>query len=246
MPAWSARPVKSKRHRPCGQMLSATPMAASIGASARPCSTCSSTNAPIRPSRSSSGPSRLGSAPAARHRRGQRDPVVVAEAAGGAGFDGPGHQAAPQARHPEPGALLLGEDRDGHGPFGIKVPGFQLGHGGQRGRDPERSVVAPAVGDRIQVAAGDDGILPGRVPRTPPGPQVAVAVLFHGQAEAVRLAGEPGPALGVGRGPGVAAVAGGPRVAAQRLQLPPQLGEAHCSAIGTRTPRWVATSAASS
>src|SRR5438034_858109 len=124
-------------------MLSATPMAAPIGASARPCSTCSSTNAPSRASRSSSGPSRLGSAPAA--------------------------------------------------------------------------VVAPAVGDRVQVAAGDDGILPTRVPRTPPGPQVAVTVLFHGQAEAVRLAGEPVPAPGVGRGPGVAAVAGGPRVAAQRL-----------------------------
>ena len=65
VPAWSGRPAKSKRHRPCGQIPSATPIAAPSGARARPCSTCSSTNAPNRASRSSSGPIRLASQPAA-------------------------------------------------------------------------------------------------------------------------------------------------------------------------------------
>ena len=188
------------------------------------------------------GSDQAGVAARGGHRRGQRDAVVVAEGAGRTGFDGPGHQAAPQAGHPEAGALFLGEDGDCHGPFGIKVPGLQLGHGGQRGRHPERSVVSPAVGDRIQVAAGDDGVLPGRAP---PGPQVAVAVLLRGQAESVRLAGEPGAAFGVRRGPGVAAVAAR-GVTTDRFKLPPELGKAHCSAMGTRTPRWVATSAARS
>ena len=43
VPAWSARPVKSSRHRPCGQIASAMPTAAPSPASALPCSTCSST-----------------------------------------------------------------------------------------------------------------------------------------------------------------------------------------------------------
>ena len=38
----------------------------------------------------------------------------------------------------------------------------------------------------------------------------------------------------------------GSRVAADRFQLPPELREAHWPAMGTRTPRWVATSAARS
>ena len=40
VPAWSPRPVKSNRQRPCGQIALATPTGTS---SARPCSMCSST-----------------------------------------------------------------------------------------------------------------------------------------------------------------------------------------------------------
>ena len=64
VPAWSARPVKSSRQRPCGQMPSAIPTAAPSPSSALPCSMCSSTNAPRLASRSSSAPSRAGSSPA--------------------------------------------------------------------------------------------------------------------------------------------------------------------------------------
>ena len=106
------------------------------------------------------GSEQAGVAARGRHRRGQRDAVVVAQRAGGGRVDDPGDEAAAQAGDPEAGAFFLGEDRDSHGPFGIKVPDLQLVHGGQRGHDPERSVVTPAVRDRIQVAAGDDGAGP--------------------------------------------------------------------------------------
>ena len=64
------------------------------------------------------------------------------------------------------------------------------------------------------------------------------------EAELFRLAGEPGAALRVGRGPGVATVTAGPGIAAERFQRPPEVGEAHPRAMGTRTPRSVATVAA--
>ena len=80
---------------------------------------------------------------------------------------------------------------------------------------------------------------------------------FTGQAERRGLTGEPGPAGGVGRGPGETAVAAGPRVAAQPLEPAPEFGErrgvsspgagtGHVPAMGTRTPRWTATAEASS
>ena len=66
VPAWLASPWKEHRQRPCGQIAVATPTGAGPSASHRPCSTCSSTNAPMRASRSSSRPSPSGSRPAAR------------------------------------------------------------------------------------------------------------------------------------------------------------------------------------
>ncbi len=64
VPAWFASPVKSSRQRPCGQMEVATPTGAPRSTSARPCSMCSSTKVPMRPSRSGSAPRPDGSAPA--------------------------------------------------------------------------------------------------------------------------------------------------------------------------------------
>ena len=196
------------------------------------------------------GADRAGVVARGAHRLGQRDAVVVAEGPGGVRLDGPGNQTAPQARNAKPSAFFLGKDGNYHRPFGIKVPVFQYFYGGQRGRDAERSVVAPAVGNRIKVATGDDGVSPGIASRVsggcwvPPGPQVAVVIGFHGQAEFGGLRGEPGAALRVGRGPGIAAIAAGPGVAAERFELAPEIGETHSRAIGTRTPRSVATVAA--
>ena len=66
VPAWLPCPVNRNRHRPCATMPVATPIAAPVGASSVPCSTCSSTNAPIPAIRSGSGPTRSGSNPAER------------------------------------------------------------------------------------------------------------------------------------------------------------------------------------
>lgn len=64
VPAWLASPRKSNRQRPCGQMAEAMPTGSPVRSRARPCSTWSSTNAPIRASRSGSGPMVPGSYPA--------------------------------------------------------------------------------------------------------------------------------------------------------------------------------------
>ena len=58
------RPVRSSRQRPCGQIALATPTGASRSTSARPCSTCSSTNVPIRRSGLVVAPERAGVEPA--------------------------------------------------------------------------------------------------------------------------------------------------------------------------------------
>ena len=65
VPAWLASPVKSSRHRPCGQMSLPTATGWSRSTRARPCSTCSSTKLPIRRRASSSRPIWCGSRPAA-------------------------------------------------------------------------------------------------------------------------------------------------------------------------------------
>ena len=66
VPAWLASPGTSTRQRPCGQMSLPTPTEWPRSTRCRPCSTCSSTNAPIRASVSSSRPRMAGSRPARR------------------------------------------------------------------------------------------------------------------------------------------------------------------------------------
>ena len=71
VPAWSARPVKSIRHRPCGQIDPATPTGAFIPSSALPCSMCSSTKAAIRETILGVRPDRVGVQASLGHRVGQ-------------------------------------------------------------------------------------------------------------------------------------------------------------------------------
>ena len=97
-------------------------------------------------------------APGGGHRRGQRVAVVVGEGPRGLRVDGAGDQAAAQAGNAKPSAFFLGEQGKHDGPFGIKVFIFKHFHGGQRGHHAERSVVAPAIRDRVQMAAGRDGV----------------------------------------------------------------------------------------
>ena len=111
-PAWLASPVKSKRQRPWGQISLARPTAASRCTRSRPCSTCSSTKQPTRPSQSA-GPGR-GSRPGGRHRVEQGYAAAVAQLAGGRRARRTGGQPRAQAGHAEARPLLLGEGRDDH------------------------------------------------------------------------------------------------------------------------------------
>ncbi len=74
VPAWLASPRKSNRHRPCGRMALAMPTRSPDRSRARPCSTCSSTKAPMRARRSGSAPMASGSYPAASMARGRLVP----------------------------------------------------------------------------------------------------------------------------------------------------------------------------
>ena len=81
VPAWLASPGKSIRHRPCGQMSVPIATGWPRSISPRPCSTCSSTKAPIRRSASGSGPIAAGSRPARAQGVGHRDAVGVGQPA---------------------------------------------------------------------------------------------------------------------------------------------------------------------
>jgi hypothetical protein len=269
VPAWLASPRKSKRQRPCGQMADAMPTRSPDRSRARPCSTWSSTKAPMRASRSGSGPMPSGSyppfgvgtdavrvVPGGLHGLRERDAVAVGQAVGL--FDGERARGEPgaDAGEAEAGALLVSEVDDAQRPGELRSPAAQLVQGREGGDDAEGAVEGSAVGDGVQVGAGDDGVPGGRV--TEPGPLVAVAVDLVGQPARLGLLPEPGPAVGVGAGPGVAPVAAGGGAAADRQQLRPHAVEAHASPpscasgvaspsrIGTRTPRSPATVSAMS
>ena len=64
VPAWSARPAISSRHRPWGQILVPTATERSRSIRPRPCSTCNSTKSPMRAMRCGSAPTIRGSRPA--------------------------------------------------------------------------------------------------------------------------------------------------------------------------------------
>ena len=171
VPAWSARPPNSRRHRPCGQIAVATPTGAggpaSGATSQRPCSTCSSTKTAIEPGQ-------LGAAEGRRVERHTRAVVrlrdgharPVGEGQSPRGVEGTGGEPGTQAGHAETGALLLDEHRDAQRAYRREPTGAQDVDGGERRDDPERTVERAAVGHRVEVAAGDD---PRVAPRRRPG-----------------------------------------------------------------------------
>ncbi len=173
-----------------------------------------------------------GVVPGAFHRVGQPHPVGVAQLVRGVPVEHAGGEPGADAGDAEPGALLVAEvdDRQRTGELGAARAEFV--EGGEGGDHAERAVVGAAVGDGVQVRAGDDGVPGLRV--TEPGPLVAVAVGLEGQAAGPGLVLEPGPALGVGGVPGVPAVAAGGGGAAHGEQLRPHRIEAlgHSSPIG--------------
>ena len=186
--AWCRRgrraPRRSSRHRPCGQIDAATPTGGAASRSARPCSTCSSTNVPTRRSASSSRPSTsrvvAGGATSprpssCRRRRSGRARGRVERA---------GEQPGPGAGDAEPGALLVGEAGDAHRSAGAAPPGRSRSSAANADTTPERAVEgaavrAPSPGGCRRRARGrrrpgppstPTGCRPGRSRRPGPGP----------------------------------------------------------------------------
>ena len=238
VPAWSARPARSSRQRPCGWIAVPTAIARPRSASARPCSTCSSTNVPIRPSASGSGAER--GVPRPRDGLGHRHAVGVGEPGGPLGGERAGEDARARARHPEPGALLVAEA--GHAERARRAEPVRAQHveRGERADDAERAVERAAVGHGVQVGAGDDAG-PIRVGIAPPGDEVARPVGRDVQPPGLGLAREPVPQLGVLPGPGeppVPARAGASEVS-EVGQPGPRIGgmSPRCDWVGAVSPR---------
>src|SRR5690625_5039784 len=99
------------------------------------------------------------------------------------GLDRTGEQPRTEAGDTEARALFLGEHGQGEGPAGPleRARGLQLVEGRQRRGDPERSVEFAASGHRVEMGAGDDGILTGR---GGPRPRDAVGTDTGREAEA--------------------------------------------------------------
>src|SRR5699024_5492263 len=138
-----------------------------------------------------------------------------------AGLDRTGEQPRTEAGDTEARTLFLGEHGQREGSAGPleRARGLQLVKGRQRRGDPERSVEFAASGHRVEMGAGDDGILTGR---GGPRPRDAVGIDLGVETAAVGLGEEPLAqfALG-GREPGTL-VAGPTGVAAGVLDLAQQ------------------------
>ena len=211
VPAWLASPARSSRQRPCGRIAVPTPTARPGRPAPRPCSTCSSTNVPIRPSASGSGPQR--GVPRPRDGLGHRHAVGVGRARRPAR-----RSSAPvssrEPAHATPNRAPSSSPKHGHAERarGAEPVRAQRVERGERGDDAERAVERAAVGHRVQVRAGDDAG-PVRVGIAPPGPQVAGPVGRDVQPAGLGLAREPVPQLGVLPGPGEPPVPAGARIA---------------------------------
>ncbi len=107
-------------------------------------------------SKSSSGPIRAGSYPAAVMASAKLTPSPSRSARAAAG-SAAGQQLAAQAGHAEPGPFLLAERGDGDRPDGDAAAGAQQVDRGEPGHHAERPVERAAVRHRVQVAAGHDG-----------------------------------------------------------------------------------------
>ena len=146
----------------------------------------------------------------APHRLGHRHAVVVGEAAGPVGPQRPGDDPRARAGDAEPGALLVGEVDDPHGPGRGEAVVPQLVDRREGTDDPERAVEGATVGHRVEVRADDDAGVPGGhrgIRVAPPGPLVAHPVGGEVEPAVGALAGEPLAQVVVLAGPGEPVVA---------------------------------------
>ncbi|CAM5707979.1 hypothetical protein SBADM41S_07912 [Streptomyces badius] len=157
------------------------------------------------------------------HGSGQGGPVRVPQTVGVGDGELSGGEPGPDTGQAEAGALLVTEVGDGQRPGELHSPAVEFVERGEGGHHPERAVEGPAVRDGVQVGAGDDGV-PGQGVAEP-GPLVAVAVGLVREPARLGLRAEPGPAVEVGRRPGVAPVAAAVGVAPDGSQLPPHREE---------------------
>ena len=174
-----------------------------------------------------------------------RDAIGVAQRARLVWTEHPCGQARSDARDPEAPAFLIGEAGHSEGTARLDAPALQLCDRGEGTRDTERAVVVAAVGDRVEVRAGDDRVTGGGI--APPGPEIAIAIGLDVEPESGCLPDEPLAQRQVGVGPREAPVAARGRVAADGRDVREMAGDAHASSrMGTRTPRSSATSSARS
>ncbi len=247
MPAWLASPIRSSRHRPCGQIAAPTPTGRSRSTRPRPCSTCSSTNVPTRRSVSGSAPRWAGSCPASAIASAIVTPSVSRSARARSGSSWPVSrrdpaQAMPNRAPSSSAKLATPIGRAGRNPSRISTS--------SAARDdttPSGPSKAPPSGTESRCEPSDQPRPAGRhggVRVAPPRPLVAGAVLHQVQAPCRRLAGEPLPQRHVVAGPGEPAVAAGARVPADALERRPHRVKAHVPNLGwsswmqNRTAPW--------
>ena len=173
VPAWLASPVKSKpppavRPDRAGHRRPARPGRPARGPARR-----------AARRRRRSGPAAPGRAPGrpVAERLGEASPRPRRAApAARSGVERPGEQPRPQARHAEPGALLLDERRRPPiGRAGVTPARAQLVDGEERATMPSGPSYAPPCGTESKWLPVSTASAAVRV--TPPGQQVAVAVL---------------------------------------------------------------------
>ena len=151
------RPVKSKRQRPCGQIaLGDADRRAQRSASARPCSMCSSTKAPMPASSSSSGPMPAGSCPAAVIASARLTPSPSRSARAAPGSITPVSSRLPRQATPNRAPSSSPKAATAIGRAGTQPALAQQVDRGERGDHAERPVERAAVRHRVQVAAGHD------------------------------------------------------------------------------------------
>ena len=185
-PAWLPSPVNVSRHRPCARIADATATGAPRSASARPCSTCSSTKAAERGQALvvPADPGRVN--PGGGGGAGERHPGRVGARRDRSRVDRAGHQLRPEAGDAEPGSLLLGERDHRDGPGRGEAARLEPGDGGERRRHAEGAVERAAAGHRVEVAPGGHGA---GTALAPVGPDVAVPVWLDDEAERLPRAG---------------------------------------------------------
>ena len=181
--------------------------------------------APRRPARPGPGRGRPRSSP-----RPCSTPSASVRPRARSGARAPVMQPRTSAGHAEPRTLLVDEVDHPDRPGRHETAVLQGIDGRQRGDHAQRPVVGTAVGDRVEVGAGDDaGVVPPAARRRgrPTRPTGCRPGRWSGPGRVRCLRGEPLPQRGVFGGPGEPPVAPAASVAADRLQRRPERLKAH-------------------